>query len=98
MGSEMCIRDRSDIPDTGPDDRNINAILEEKGITRQMFEKVSSVLDTKFAGSFRPMLMKTDLTYEIIEGDLLVRFSLPPGQYATTILRELMKADPMNMV
>ena len=44
------------------------------------------------------MLMKTDLTYEIIEGDLLVRFSLPPGQYATTILRELMKADPMNMV
>ncbi|HOW04890.1 tRNA pseudouridine(13) synthase TruD [Methanospirillum hungatei] len=88
----------SDIPDTGPDDRNINAILEEKGITRQMFEKVSSVLDTKFAGSFRPMLMKTDLTYEIIEGDLLVRFSLPPGQYATTILRELMKADPMNMV
>ncbi|OQA52090.1 MAG: putative tRNA pseudouridine synthase D [Euryarchaeota archaeon ADurb.Bin294] len=88
----------SDIPDTGPDDRNINAILEEKGITRQMFEKVSSVLDTKFAGSFRPMLMKTDLTYEIIDGDLLVRFSLPPGQYATTILRELMKADPMNMV
>lgn len=58
-------------------------VLEEQGITSQMFEKVSSVLDTTFAGSFRPMLMKTELTHEIIEGDLLARFSLPPGQYAT---------------
>lgn len=97
-GLALLLPGGSYVPETGPDDKNIQTVLEEQGITSQMFEKVSSVLDTTFAGSFRPMLMKTELTHEIIEGDLLVRFSLPPGQYATTILRELMKTDPLNMV
>lgn len=86
------------VPGDGYDDENIQSILQEQGITSQMFEKMSSVLGTTFAGSYRPMLMRTDLSCEVIDDHLLAKFSLPPGQYATTVLRELMKTDPEDMV
>ena len=86
------------VPGDGSDDVNIQNLLEEQDITPKMFENISSVFGTTFAGSFRPMLMKTDLACKVIDDDLLAKFSLPPGQYATTILREMMKTDPQNMV
>ena len=73
-------------------------ILEENMITTDMFEKVSSVLNTTFAGSFRSVIVKPDVCHKVIDDDLMVEFSLPPGHYATSVLREYMKADPINMV
>jgi tRNA pseudouridine13 synthase len=86
------------VPGPGDDDKNISHILEQQGITSDMFGTITKTLDTTFAGSFRPILMKTDLSISHIEEDTIVRFSLPPGQYATTILRELMKSDPISMI
>ncbi|HPP77851.1 tRNA pseudouridine(13) synthase TruD, partial [Methanospirillum sp.] len=85
-------------PGPGTDDQNIQSVLEQQGITPDMFETVSKVLDTTFAGSVRPVIMKTDLSYEIADTDPLIRFTLLPGQYATTVLRELMKGDPLHMI
>lgn len=86
------------MPSAGNDDQNIKHIMEEQGITPEMFEQMSSVLGTTFAGSFRQIVIKSSLELEEIESDLKARFSLPPGHYATTILRELMKTDPLSMV
>ncbi len=85
-------------PGPGTDDQNIQSVLEQQGVTPDMFETVSKVLDTTFAGSVRPVIMKTDLSYEIADTDPLIRFTLLPGQYATTVLRELMKGDPLHMI
>lgn len=85
------------IPETGADDRIIEHILEENGIKTEMFDKMSSVLNTTFAGSFRSTVMKPQIDHHIEDEDLCVRFSLPPGHYATSVLREYMKADPLNM-
>ncbi|NLV26452.1 MAG: tRNA pseudouridine(13) synthase TruD [Methanomicrobiales archaeon] len=86
------------VPSSGSDDKNIMNILEENMITTDMFEKVSSVLNTTFAGSFRSVIVKPDVCHKVIDDDLMVEFSLPPGHYATSVLREYMKADPINMV
>ena len=74
------------MPSAGNDDQNIKHIMEEQGITPEMFEQMSSVLGTTFAGSFRQIVIKSSLELEEIESDLKARFSLPPGHYATTML------------
>lgn len=86
------------IPGSSPDDQIIAHLLEEQNIKTDMFEKMSSVLNTTFAGSFRSIVMKPNITHQIVEEDLEVRFSLPPGHYATSVLREYMKTDPINMI
>lgn len=85
-------------PADGEDEKNISSLMDSYGITSSMFEKMSSVLDTTFAGSFRSIVQKTDITCTGHEEGLEFSFILPPGQYATTVLREIMKADPLSMV
>ena len=86
------------VPGSGPDDQIIEEILKNQDVSAGMFDTVSSVLNTNFAGSFRSIIMKPQITHKMVENNLEVGFSLPPGHYATTVLREIMKTDPLCMI
>jgi len=82
----------------GPDDQNMAWLMEEEGITAEMFKGASTYLETRFSGALRAILLKTGIEQEQHEDRFIFSFSLQPGQYATTVLREIMKADPVMMV
>jgi tRNA pseudouridine13 synthase len=83
---------------SGRDDRNMAWLMEEEGITGDMFRTASEYLETRFSGALRTVLLKTDIGIEPGEDKITFSFSLQPGQYATTVLREIMKADPVRMI
>lgn len=65
--------------------------------------KVGSMPELSVAGGSRKAALSTQVDFGVEEDEqnpdmLKVYFSffLPPGSYATTVLREFMKADPMN--
>ncbi|HUU75911.1 MAG TPA: tRNA pseudouridine(13) synthase TruD [Methanoregulaceae archaeon] len=82
----------------GPDDTTMASLMEMHGITPEHFRQASEYVKTRFEGAFRPVSLSTDISTEINGKDLSLAFSLPPGQYATTICREFMKADPIAMI
>ena len=82
----------------GSDDRNMAWLMEEEGITGEMFKNASTFLETRFSGALRSVLLKTDIGVKPAENRISFSFALQPGQYATTVLREIMKADPIRMV
>jgi tRNA pseudouridine13 synthase len=91
------------MPGKGPDDaatRNpaTSLILDEMKITPDNFLQAARFVRTKFDGAWRPITLKTIIESVISEGTLRLRFSLPPGHYATTVCREFMKTDPLQMV
>ena len=74
--------------------------LEELGIELNMF-RVRSLPETSTRGTLRPILIpRWDI--EILshtEDELLLKLSLPPGSYATIVLREIMKSsDPLAYI
>ncbi len=83
---------------TGPDDQNMAWLMQEEGITAEMFGVASTYLETRFSGALRAILLSTTIDMERREDRLTFSFSLLPGQYATTVLREIMKADPVMMI
>jgi tRNA pseudouridine13 synthase len=85
------------VESTGPDDRNLAWLMEEEGINAGMFASVSSFLETKFSGALRPISINPEILVNTEENKSIFSFSLEPGQYATTVLREIMKVDPIFM-
>ncbi|PWR73833.1 tRNA pseudouridine(13) synthase TruD [Methanospirillum lacunae] len=83
---------------TGPDDKNMAWLMEQEGITSEMFGTASTFLETRFSGAPRSILLNSDVSIEMGENRMNFAFSLQPGQYATTLLREIMKADPIMMI
>jgi len=81
-----------------PGERSAAEQLAEHAITPEDFSRASVFVRTKFEGAWRPVLLKTDIRASPEGGDLRLKFSLPPGHYATTVCREFMKADPVRMV
>ncbi|MDD1682160.1 MAG: tRNA pseudouridine(13) synthase TruD [Methanoregula sp.] len=79
-------------------ERATEALLAEYRITPEDFERASVFVRSKFEGAWRPAAMKAEIQSEPGEGNLRLKFSLPPGHYATTVCREFMKADPVSMV
>lgn len=73
-------------------------LLSEDGITPESFRKASGFVDTRFYGANRVIALKTDISAECVDNIVDLRFSLQPGQYATTVCREYMKADPLRMI
>ncbi|MFH0966871.1 MAG: tRNA pseudouridine(13) synthase TruD [Methanobacteriota archaeon] len=82
----------------GPDDENMAWLMQEEGITAEMFGLASTYLETRFSGALRAILLSTAINMEQCEDRIIFSFSLQPGQYATTVLREIMKADPISMI
>jgi tRNA pseudouridine synthase, TruD family len=82
----------------GPDDRNIESLMQAHGITHAHFTSASRYVKTKFDGALRPISLSAEISSEINGNDVKLSFSLPPGHYATTVCREYMKADPLLMI
>jgi tRNA pseudouridine13 synthase len=76
----------------------VSALLESHEITADDFKSASEFVHTKFDGAWRPIDLKTDIESSVDTTTVRLRFSLPPGHYATTVCREYMKADPVRMV
>ena len=65
-------------------------VLERFGMTPASFERYPKIT----AGVRRPMLLwPEELAVEVVEGGLQFQFVLPSGAYATSVLREFMRAD-----
>lgn len=86
----------SSIP--GRQDTHSWELLSERGISPEDFERASRLLRTAYNGAARPVALKTDLKTTVEGSRATISFSLPPGQYATTVCREIMKNDPLFMV
>ncbi|MBN1194450.1 MAG: tRNA pseudouridine(13) synthase TruD [Methanomicrobiaceae archaeon] len=82
----------------GPVDDYIGTLLEHDGITQEHFGQISDLLGIRFKGALRPIALHTDATANITGDTVELGFSLPPGQYATTVCREFMKAPPQTMI
>jgi len=75
-----------------------SAILDEMNITPEDFSRAAQFVRTKFDGAWRPIMAKTAVESDVLEDTVRLRFSLPPSHYATTVCREFMKTDPLQMV
>lgn len=73
-------------------------LMEADGIGRDEFARVNEVVGVKFSGAYRPALIKTAIGFDADHATLGLRFTLPPGTYATTVCREFMKASPQAMI
>jgi|WetSurMetagenome_2_1015567.scaffolds.fasta_scaffold07451_3 tRNA pseudouridine13 synthase len=82
----------------GEGERAITSLLENYGITAEDFRRASAFVHTKFDGAWRPIALKTGIDFCPDINDVRLKFSLPPGHYATTVCREFMKADPVRMI
>ena len=79
-------------------DNAIAEILTSHGITSEDFARASAFVHTRFDGAFRPIALKTEIGVTIDNTAVRLKFSLPPGHYATTVCREFMQADPVRMI
>jgi len=79
-------------------DEWMNSLLAEDGITPESFREASGFVKTRFSGANRSIALKTEISAECAGDQVELRFSLQPGQYATTVCREYMKANPLSMI
>jgi tRNA pseudouridine13 synthase len=86
------------IEPAGPDDQVMASLLKEQAITPEAFQRSSEFVGIRYDGALRPVSLSTDVSTKISGRDLDLSFSLPPGHYATTVCREFMKADPLQMI
>ena len=70
----------------------------DEGIGPSAFMSAAKFVGCAFDGASRPIALKTDVASEMMDDMVILRFSLPPGQYATSVCREFMKGDPITLV
>jgi tRNA pseudouridine13 synthase len=73
-------------------------ILEEHEITPDHFRQAQDAVGTAFSGFHRPLSLSTAISSRIEENDVYLHFTLAPGQYATTVCRELTKGNPLSLI
>lgn len=73
-------------------------ILDEKKISEEQFKGASNFVATTFSGYAREISLKANMSYQVSGNDVHLEFSLLPGQYATSICREIMKVDPLTLI
>jgi len=76
----------------------MNGLLDERGIGAENFLQASAFVRTKFGGALRPISLHTNVGTGVEDTSVRLQFTLPPGHYATTVAREYMKADPLQMI
>jgi tRNA pseudouridine13 synthase len=79
-------------------ERATEVLLAEYCITPEDFARAATFVRTKYEGAWRPVALRTEIQSAFEGGSLRLKFSLPPGHYATTVCREFMKADPVKMI
>jgi tRNA pseudouridine13 synthase len=80
----------------GPQGELEKAILDDERITTKEF-LILSVPELGCEGSSRVSSVKLKPVLKTVSDEtVVVEFVLPPGSYATTALREFMKADPLS--
>jgi tRNA pseudouridine13 synthase len=84
--------------DTVTGNNAIRDILADRQITAENFRSAAAFVRTKFDGTWRSISLKTSVDASVEETNVHLKFTLPPGHYATTVCREYMKADPIRMV
>lgn len=82
----------------GDADRYIAGLMEEYSIDEGRFRDAAAFVHTRFEGALRPIALRATVAAEVTGNDVSLGFTLPPGQYATTVCREYMKADPVMMI
>jgi len=77
-------------------------VLEREDLTMEQF-KINSMPEVSVTGEDRRASINTKISFDVEDDELnpgLIKvsfsFFLPPGSYATTVLREFMKTDPLN--
>jgi tRNA pseudouridine13 synthase len=81
-----------------PGEQATEALLARYRISPEDFARASVFVRTKYEGAWRPVALRAEIQSTLEEGNLRLRFALPPGHYATTVCREFMKADPVWMI
>jgi tRNA pseudouridine13 synthase len=81
----------TDLADGEPGDIE-RSVLDEAGIAPAAFDLPGEFHST---GTRRAVLVRTALT--VSRPPLTLRFDLPPGSYATVLLREYLKCDPADL-
>ena len=76
----------------------IEHLLEEQGIGPGNFGKAQDFVHSRFNGALRPISLMTPVEALQEEDRVRLKFTLPPGHYATTVCREYMKTDPLRMI
>ena len=79
-------------------EQHITDLMETDGISYASFKKAGELTDMSFKGAVRIISVSTTVASEMCGDSVHLSFSLGPGQYATTICREYMKADPVRMI
>lgn len=87
-----------DAPDPASGNDAVRELLAAKNITHEDFHRAAAFVQTKFDGAWRPVALKTSVESSVVGTNVHLKFTLPPGHYATTVCREYMKADPMRMI
>ena len=72
--------------------------MESDGISYASFKKAGDLTGMSFKGAVRRISVSTTVESEVCDDTVRLSFTLGPGQYATTICREYMKADPIQMI
>ncbi len=73
-------------------------LMDERGIGAEQFRQASMFVKTRFDGALRPIALRTEIHSNAEDTSVRLQFILPPGHYATTVAREFMKADPLQMI
>jgi tRNA pseudouridine13 synthase len=76
----------------------IEEILGEHRIGPANFIQAQNFVHTRFNGALRSITLKAIVDADLNVDSLRLKFSLPPGHYATTVCREYMKSDPLRMI
>jgi tRNA pseudouridine13 synthase len=79
-------------------DQYIAGLMGERGIGAEQFRQASVFVKTRFDGALRSIALRTEIHSSTDETSVRLQFTLPPGHYATTVAREFMKADPLQMI
>ena len=85
-------------PAAGRDGDPAWQLLGGLGISGEDFARAAKVVGAAYEGMTRPVALAAEIEHEVTGTDVTLRFFLGPGQYATTVCREFMKADPLRMI